>query len=169
VSRANCVKQVPGPDRLFVSQSVSGVRHWCEPTNTERQAMNVIVNTNEIQRYNQTKAATGVLLPPPLLMGTNLSAGFVFLLRTNHLTRSRAATESSIEECPREASPSRKGLLICSFILSWSMISYVESPWSGTYQRSSQITQRSAVWQATGVGEERGGVDDALMHEAQRA
>src|SRR6266702_807099 len=42
-------------------------------------------------------------------------------------------------------------------------------PLGGIYQRSSQITQRSAVRQATGVGEERGGVDDALMHEAQHA
>jgi hypothetical protein len=52
--------------------------------------------------------------PPPL---TFTIVGFVFLLRTNHLTRSRDATESSTDECPFEPPPTWIDLPRCSFVL----------------------------------------------------
>jgi hypothetical protein len=57
-------------------------------------------------------------LPPRLPPASSVS-GFVFLLRTNHLTRSRDATESSTDECPFEPPPSWIVLLRYSFVLSW--------------------------------------------------
>src|SRR6266851_459468 len=53
--------------------------------------------------------------PPPPPPPTVTIVGFVFLLRTNHLTRSRDATESSTDECPFEP-PTWIDLLRCSFV-----------------------------------------------------
>src|ERR1700677_112330 len=86
-----------------------------------RQIMDIVkchIDTNGIHHAFRLRlaleAATGLLL---LLTGTD-NVGFVFLLTTNHLTRSRAATESSIDECPFMPSPCWMRLLRYSLILS---------------------------------------------------
>jgi hypothetical protein len=78
---------------------------------------------SRLPNYVLAVAATPLLLlatpPPPPRTATVTIFGFSFLLRTNHLTRSRAATESSTDECPCEPPPSWIDLLRNSFVLSW--------------------------------------------------
>src|SRR6267142_4187342 len=112
--------------------------------------------------------------PPPPLAPTVAIVGFVFLLRTNHLTRSRDATESSTDECPFEPPPCWITLLRCSFVLSCMVSVRTASRWKGKKRgrispRYSQVTQCPAVGRAPRVREKSGSIDDTSMHKAQSA